>query len=122
MAWRVHSFPGVAQRGRQPNPPFPADRRTANDPPVSAPSLPGGLAAPHSTLLADLLQRVEDYYRYRDAADAEGRAIFSELSAWFEGRNTGRSDGFEAVCERVQLDPEFIRGMIRNRTETGDDE
>lgn len=114
-------FTLVAQRGRLSNPPFPSDSGTADGPPATDPSLLGGLAAPQSTLLATLLQALEDYYRFRDANDAEGRARFAAISAWFEDRNTGARDGFEAVCQRVQLNADFIRQMIRNRTETPSD-
>lgn len=120
MARAVHFETRVAQRGRQSNPPFPAHPGTSDGHPASGSPQPGGFAAPPSTLLADLLQRLEDYYRYRDANDVAGQARFAELSAWFEGRNTGQSGGFEFICGLVQLDPEFIRGMIRNRTETRD--
>ncbi len=70
-----------------------------------------------STLLAGLLQALEDYYRYRDAEDAEGRARFTRISAWFEDRNLDDLDGFESICRRVQLNAEFIRTMISDRTE-----
>lgn len=113
----MHYFVLVAQRGRPSNPPFPSDSGTAGGPSATGPSLPGGLAAPQSTLLAALLQTLEDYYRFRDANDADGRARFAAISAWFEDRTSGDRDGFEAVCQRVQLNAEFIRQMIRNRTE-----
>jgi hypothetical protein len=69
---------------------------------------------PEKSLLAAILEdAVQEYRKYSRAYDANGKSRFREVEEWFMGRDNEWVFSFENVCELLGLDPEYVRGRLR---------
>jgi hypothetical protein len=69
---------------------------------------------PEKSLLAAILEdAVQEYRKYSRAHDPIGKSRFREVEEWFMGRDNEWVFSFENVCELLGLDPEYVRGRVR---------
>ncbi|HJQ84186.1 MAG TPA: hypothetical protein VKA21_08925 [Candidatus Binatia bacterium] len=73
-------------------------------------------AGERQLLLAVLADAVESVLRCRHARDGEARRLYAETRAWFASRDRSALFSFEGICDALDLDPEYVRRMISDRT------
>jgi hypothetical protein len=67
-------------------------------------------------MIAVLEDAVHTYLKTSRADGPERRALFAETAAWFADRDASWFYSFENVCAVLDLDPEYIRRWLRERT------
>lgn len=74
-------------------------------------------ASPEHRLSLAILQHALRCYQTRlNRADRRGRRLFRETAAWFAGNDATWPFSFEPICERLGIDPEYLRkGLERWR-------
>ena len=71
---------------------------------------------PERALLAALLQdAIEDYRKFKQARDPEGRQRFREVDAWINESASDWIFSFKNVCELLNLEPEYVRRALDPR-------
>ena len=69
---------------------------------------------PEKSLLAAILEdAVQEYLKYSRARDPKGESRFREVEEWIRRRDNEWIFSFENVCEFLDLDPEYVRGRLR---------
>jgi hypothetical protein len=103
-----------------------ADLETALAPPQADALLPeqfftmlrgeGQLAREHLLMLAVLEDAVLCYQRYARARGGAGRRLFVDAEAWLSSRDRSELFSFEAICDALDLDPDYLRqGLFGER-------
>jgi hypothetical protein len=69
-------------------------------------------------LLALLEQALACYRKHASATDPRGRRAFAEAEAWLMGEESGALCSFQAVCDFLGLDPDYIRTALAQRRQT----
>ena len=60
-------------------------------------------------MLAILEDGIACFQKYLFARDSKGKALFREADAWVEEKDGEAVFSFEAVCESLGLDPNYLR-------------
>lgn len=80
---------------------------------------------PEKSLLAAILEdAVQEYRKYSEAKNADGKRRFREVEEWMmmHGED-GWIFSFHNVCELLGLDPEYVRGGLRKtQSESAEEE
>jgi hypothetical protein len=67
-------------------------------------------------MIAVLEDAVHTYLKTAHAEDPERRALFAETAAWFADRDASWFYSFENVCAVLDLNAEYLRRGLRERT------
>jgi AraC-like DNA-binding protein len=68
-------------------------------------------------LAAAVLQHaVDDYLKYAAATDRRGRRLFADARRWVESAKKSNSYSFEAICDHLGLDADYLRRGLRAAT------
>ena len=71
-------------------------------------------------LLAVLEEAVWTYQRNRMATEPRGRALFTDVEAWFASEDSDWTFSFVAICDVLGLDASYLRRGIRRLRESGE--
>jgi CBS domain-containing protein len=64
-------------------------------------------------MIAVLELGLNDYTKQVGARDAKGQALFDEVEAWIEDRDTGWTFAFQSICDALDLDADYFRHGLR---------
>jgi hypothetical protein len=74
----------------------------------------GEYVGPEKLLLAAILDdAVEEYRKYYQANDLDGKRRFAEVREWVMQENDGWIFSFENICELLGLEPRYVRRELR---------
>ena len=79
---------------------------------------------PEKSLLAAILEdAIQEYRKYSQAHDADGKRRFREAEEWIMRRSDDWIFSFDTVCYVLGLDPEYIRrGVTETKRKPADEE
>jgi hypothetical protein len=69
---------------------------------------------PERRLMVAVLElAVHDYTKFVAARDRRGQALFTEVEAWIESRDSDWPFAFASICDALDLDAEYVRRGLR---------